>query len=364
MKINVSREQLLEKFILASHFTSNKLSSLTTLQGILLKGEENKIHLYSTDLSSYLHTTLQTVVGKPFQIIIEPKKIVEFLQFLNPGKVEIEIKDKQISIDQGKTKGNFPLIISNEFPLPPKIKEKGQKLDVSFLKKYLPLVLFATSNDDTRPPLTGVNFISSDEELIIVATDGFRLSLVRTKKEINIPTMLVPNEFISELLRLIKDEKEVEFSYLKEEKMISVLAEETEFFSRLIEGEFPPYERVIPTENKTSVVVDKEEFLRNIKLISVFARDFSNVVVCEFKKDGLYIRPKKDNNEENSAFQEAEVKGEEQKVAFNYKFILDLLNNLDVKTIKIEILRSDAPIVFKSENNNFLHIIMPVRIQE
>lgn len=365
MKINVQKDLLLEKFGLASKFISNKLSSLTTLQGILLKGEKNKLHIYSTNLTSYVHTVIAIQTEEVFEAIVEPKKIVEFLQFLNSGKIEIELKDKQIIISQNKTKGNFPLIISDEFPLPPEIKDKGQVLDAPFLNKNLPLILFATSSDDTRPALTGVNFIESDDDLIMVSTDGFRLSLIKTKKRDEIPSMLVSGDFLEELLRLIKDEKEIIFSYLKNEKMIYFKVGDTQLYSRLIEGEFPPYERVIPTESKTSVLLNREEFLRNIKIISVFARDFSNVVVCEFKKDGLYLRPKKDNNVGNSAFQEIEIKGDEQKVAFNYKFVLDLLNNVNVKTLKIEILRPEAPIIFKSEENpNFLHIIMPVRIQE
>lgn len=365
MKINVLKDQLQERMSLASRFTSSKLASVTTLQGVLIKGEKKKIHFYSTDLSSYFHTTLPIELDELFQIIIEPKKLLEFLQFLQPGKVEIEIKEKQVVITQDKTKGNFPLIIAQDFPLPPLVKDNIQKIEVSFLKKYLPLVLFAASSDETRPALTGVNFVVSDEDLLIVATDGFRLSLIKTKRTIDVPSMLVPGDFLRELTRFVKDEKEVSFSYLPDEKMVFFKVGESEFYSRLIEGEFPPYERVIPAESKTTAIVEKEELLRNIKLISVFARDYSNVVVCEFRKDGLYVRPKKESNEDNSAFQEIQLKGEDQKIAFNYRFVLDLLNTIDGKTLEVDILRSDAPIVFKLEKNDqFLHIIMPVRIQE
>lgn len=365
MKINVQKDLLLEKLSLASKFTSNKLSSLTALQGVLIKGEKNKLHLYATNLTSYIHTTISVPTEEEFEIIIEPKKIVEFMNFLNSGKIDIEIKEKQLLISQDKTKGNFPLMAADEFPFPPEIKNKMQPLNTAFITKNLPLVLFAASSDDTRPALTGVNFIEADDDFVMVATDGFRLSLIKTKKEMEIPSMLVAGDFLEELLRLVKDEKETLFSYLKEEKMICFKAADTQFYSRLIEGEFPPYERVLPAESKTTVLLNKEDLLRNVKLISVFARDFSNVVVCEFKKDGLYLRPKKDSSAGNSAFQEVEFKGEEQKVAFNYRFVIDLLNNLDVKTLKVEILRPDAPVVFKSdENPNFLHIIMPVRIQE
>jgi DNA polymerase III subunit beta len=365
MKITLTKDQLQEKISLASRFTSSKLSSVSALQGILMRGEKGLIHLYSTDLTSSLHTTVKAELEEDFQIILEPRKVLEFLQFLNTGKVDLEIKEKQVIISQDKTKGNFPLIVSSDFPLPSSFQDKEQKIETAFFKKNLPLLLFAASSDETRPTLTGVSFVSSDEDLVLVATDGFRLSLIKTKKGGDIPSMLVPSEFLGEVVRNMKDEKEVGFSFSREEKMVMFRIGNTEFYSRLIDGEFPPYERVIPAETKTTVLVEKEEFLRNIKLISVFARDYSNVVVCEFKKDGLYVRPKKESNEENSAFQEVEMKGEEQKIAFNYKYALDLLNNIDTKSVQIEILRSDAPVVFKNPKDpNFLHIIMPVRIQE
>jgi DNA polymerase-3 subunit beta len=365
MKLTVLKDQLLDKINLASRFTSNKLSTVTTLQGILLKGEKNKLHLYATDLTSFIHTTMQTEISEPFQVIIEPKKIVEFLQLLPTGKITFEVLEKQITITQDKTKGNFPLIVSQDFPLPPEIKDKPEKITTKFLQENIPLVLFTASSDDTRPVLTGINFIASDDELIIVSTDGFRLSLIKTKQTSDMPSMLIPSDFLSELLRYSKDEKEVQFAFSREEKTAMFSLTDTEFYTRLIEGEFPPYDRVIPAETKTTITIDREELLRSIKLISVFAREFSNVVVCEFKKDGLYIRPKKDSNEDNSAFVETEMKGEEQKVAFNFKFVIDLLNNVGSKTLHLEILRPDAPVVFKTDKNpNFLHIIMPVRIQE
>lgn len=364
MKFTINREVFLEKLTLASHFTSTKLTSSLTLQGVLLKGIKNILHFYSSNLSSYLHTSLKVDLEKETEIVIEPKKLIEYINFLPPGKLEIEVKEKQITIVSGKTKGNFPLIAKEDFPLPPKIEEKEQTIKTDFLLKNLPMVLFSASYDETRPVLTGVNFLTQ-ETLIIVSTDGFRLSLVKVKKEIDIPSVIIPADFLSEILQFVKEEKEVKFSYLKKEKMIVFSLDNTEFYSRLIEGDFPPFEKVIPTEKRTTVTIDADDFLRNIKLISVFARDFSNIVILQMAKDGIWIKPKTDAGDENNAFQEAELEGEEQKVAFNYKFLLDFLNHSKSKKIIIEVLRPDAPVVFKmGESDHFLHIIMPVRIQE
>lgn len=365
MKINVKRDQILDTLSLASRFTSAKLSSSVSLQGILMRVQEKRLNLYSTNLSSYFHTSIPVETDEKLEAVIEPRKIIEFINLLNPGELVMDIKEKQITFTQNKTKGNFPLMVMEEFPLPPEITEKPQTIATDFLSKNLPMVLFTASQDETRPVLTGVNFTHQDEDLTIVSTDGFRLSILKQKKQEDIPSMIVPADFMNEIIKNAKEEKEISFAFSRQEKLVKFIVGKHEFYSRLIEGEFPPFERVIPAEKASTAVVDRAELLRNVKLISVFARDFSHVVVCEFKKEGLYVRPKKEGSDENSAFQEIEMDGEEQRVAFNYKFLLDFLNHVDTETVTVEILRPDAPVVFKvPKNNNFIHIIMPVRIQE
>lgn len=365
MDVTLSRDTITDKLTLASRFTSNKLTSSTALQGVLLKAEKNLLHLYSTNLNAYFHTTIPLKAEAEFNVVIEPKKILEFLHFLSPGDLTISVKDKQIAFTAGKTKGAFPLMLADDFPLPPTLKEPEHKIETKFFLKNLPLVLFTASSDETRPALTGINFVNADDELLMVSTDGFRLSLIKEKKKGDIPSMIVPSDFLNEMIRNVRDVKEIGFAYSKEDKIVMFKAGDMDFYTRLIDQEFPPFERVIPAETKTKVTIDRSEFMRNVKLISVFARDFSNVVVCEFKQDGLYMRPKKEGGEENTTHQDITIEGEDQKIAFNFKFLLDLINHVDTKELNIEILRSDAPIVFKiPKEDTFLHIIMPVRVQE
>jgi len=365
MKISFQRDNLLENLSYASHFTSSKLSSLIALQGVLIKNENGSLHFYSTNLSSYYHSSIKIEEKQPFEIVVEPKKLIEFISLLSPGKLEVEISEKQITVTQNKTRGEFSIIISKDFPLPPNIEDKPQKIKTAFFLKNLPLILFSTSSDESRPILTGVNLVSQDEELLMVTTDGFRLSLLKLKKEIDLPSMIIPSNFLSEVVSFLKNEEIVELGYSPKEKLINFKIGRFNLYSRLIEGEYPPFEKVIPSDKKTTIETDKDELLRNIKLISIFARDISNIIILQTTKDGLQLKPKTEVGEHNSSQQDATVNGEEQKIAFNYKFLLEFLNHLEGKKIIIELLRSDSPAVFKSEKNpNFLHIIMPVRIQE
>jgi DNA polymerase-3 subunit beta len=285
------------------------------------------------------------------------------LSLVPAGKIDVTIGEKSLTVESGKIKAEFPLLDSKEFPFPPKVIGAKQKIKTSFLKKNLPTVIFSASTDETRPALTGVNFVVDEDGLKLVSTDGFRLSLLTLKKEETFPPMIVPAQFLSEVVRLI-DSEEIHFSYSEGEKTLVFYIGEHDLYTRLIEGDYPPYEKVIPTDKKTTVVIDREELLRNVKLVSIFARDFSNVVVLNIEKGIVSITPKAGESDKNVVTADAVVEGEPQKIAFNYKFLIDFLSNATSKKIIIELLRSDAPAVFKSESaDNFIHIIMPVRIQ-
>lgn len=365
MKSMAQRALLLEKLVTSSRFTAGRIGLNEALQGVLLKGDKENLHIYSTNLSSYYHAVIPFKAESEIRAVVDTKKIIEFISLLDGEQVEAEFERNQIRFTQGKTTGTFPFVNQEDFPLPPEVKEKGQTIKSSFFLKYIPLVLFSASKDESRPALNGVNFVDMDTEMGIVSTDGFRLSLLKTKKEEAFGPMLIPSGFLYEILKYMRDEHEVSFYHSQEEKIVLFRVGGDEFYTRLIDGEFPPFERVIPAEKKTTVLLDRDELLTKIKLVSIFAREASNIVVCEFSKRGLIMRPKTEGGKENLTQLDITIDGEDQAVAFNYRFVLDFLNNMSEKKIEVEILRSDAPVVFKVEGRkDFIHIIMPVRIQE
>lgn len=364
MEITTNKDLLLGSILQASRFTSSRVGSTAGLQGILFLNKEKKLHLYSTDLSTFFHTAIGSTQDEECRFLLDTRKVVEFLSYLAPGDITMHVEKDKITILQKKTKGSFSFMPGVDFPTPPKMEGETQKIEVKTFEKIISLVLFSASKDLSRPVLSGVNFVEKDGEMDVVSTDGFRLSLLHIKNDINLKASLVPAEFLLELSRNVKEKKEIQMSYLDKEKMVFFKTDEDEYFTRLIEGDFPPYERVVPKEKKTSVVIDREELIRNVKLISVFARDFSNIVVCRFDKNGLTLSPKTEGGAENSTTQDCEFEGEDMKVAFNFKFLLDFLNSTRDEKISIELLRPDAPVVLRTNEKDYTHIIMPVRIQE
>jgi DNA polymerase-3 subunit beta len=314
--------------------------------------EGDKLTIYATDLNTNFSSTikLKTTSKEKKSFVTDPKKLAEFLALLAPGDIVLIVEEKKITIQKEKNQGFFNIMESGDFPLPPKLIEKPIVLKAEQFKKTLPLVLFAASRDEARPALSGVNFVSSDGELVTVATDGFRLSLLKEKNTQKVPSMLVPRVFFEEVLSGLKEEDEINFTTSEKEKMVKFSTPTKEYYSRVIEGAFPPFEKVIPTEKKQTIITDREELLRNIKIASLFAREQSNIIIL--------------NSDENTSTQDAEIEGDAIQVAFNARFLLDFLQNVSGKKITIELLRSDAPTVFKTDNQkNFIHIIMPVRIQ-
>ncbi|MCX7955561.1 MAG: DNA polymerase III subunit beta [Patescibacteria group bacterium] len=367
MKINKSI--FLEKINLASKFINQRISSSNILQGIFLKKENNILYFYSTNLNFYYKGEIKIKnkeEEKDFYFVIEPKKIIEFLSLISQEEIDFLIKEKTIIISSEKNKGEFSIIKTDEFPIIKIDKNlKQEKINIKNLKQAFPLVCFASSNDESRPVLTGINFDTVDETTQIVATDGFRLSLYSFDVKFPISSAIIPSVFFNEVLKVSENKEEIDFYFNEKDKVFTFCIDTDQFSTRIIEGEYPPYERVIPKQKTTEVIVDREDFLRNIKLASIFAREFSNIVLFDVEKNLIKIIPKTGGKNENISTQEAEVKGEPIKIAFNSKFLIDFLTKTNSEKIKIEFLRQDSPTVFKIVgNDNFLHIIMPVRIQE
>jgi DNA polymerase-3 subunit beta len=363
---SVKKNEVLEKLNLASRFLQSRLST-SFPSGVLFKIKDKQLYLISSNLSSFYQgqINLEEKVKKELSFIIEPRDVIDFINLLTDPRISFLIDEKKIVIKDERNQGVFQRLVIDDYPFPSPKGIKKQKIDAKKWEKIFPMVIFSASSDESRPVLTGVYFNSNnDENLDLVATDGFRLSLYREKKEIDIPSLIIPSSFLEEIIRIAKN-KDVFFSYLTEEKMVYFQIDNDLFFTQLIEGDFPPYEKVIPNDTRTKIVIDKEELLRNTKLIAIFARSISNIVIFEIKNKELILRPKT-KEEETSARQDLiEFEGEEQSVAFNYKFIIDFLNHTNTKEVEINILKPDAPVIFKPRNNpHFLHIIMPVRITE
>ncbi|MDE2590961.1 MAG: DNA polymerase III subunit beta, partial [Patescibacteria group bacterium] len=232
-------------------------------------------------------------------------------------------------------------------------------------KKDLTTVVFASSIESSRPALSGIYMKNEEDGFIFVATDGYRLSLQKdpkqkVEKEDNKP-LIVPARIIREALSL-KEEGPIDVFISENHNQIIFSQEETLLVGRLIEAEFPNYQKIIPTDMSAKVTFDREDLLKAVKTCSVFARDSANIITLSLKKDTIIVSAKTPSLGENTVEVEASLIGEENEIAFNARYLLDVLSAVEDDSMYFEMTGPLNAGVFRIANNpNFLHLIMPIR---
>lgn len=371
MKVSVLQEDFIKALTNASRFTTNKVQ-LPILANILLTTSKNKLTVSATDLEISITTSIGAKVSSEGQITVPSRVLTEIVSNLKSGSIDISSEKEQITLKSSGFNSKISGMNSSEFPeIPKSVSAISQKVKGKEIKNALSKVLYSVSTDETRPVLTGVLVLFGDNTTL-VATDGFRLS----QKELNLTSVkkkkeeenkvIIPRNVLSELLRLVSDEV-VEFSYSKKDNQIVFSLDNTVLSSRVIEGQFPDFKKIIPKDTSKKVNLDKEEFLRAIKLASVFARDSANVVKLNLDKESLKIVAESSSAGSQETKVDAKIEGikDEFTIAFNYRFLEDFVNSVESDDLTIEMSEPNSPALFlDTKDTSFLHIIMPVRLQE
>jgi len=367
MKLTILQENLQRATALTSHFISPK-AQLPILGNILLKTSKSKLTLSSTNLEISVKTSIGAKIEEEGEITVNGKTLNDIISNLSAGSIEIESAQESIKITSGKFKSNILGSNSSDFPsLPVQTGKNKFTLNKEEFINLLSKVLFAVSQDETRPILTGVLFVFASKSLKLVATDGFRLSEVKLKSEINIEDLkiIVPKAVLYELTKISADSESVEVSFDKESNQIVFVIGETTLSSRIIEGDFPDYEKIIPKTNIAILNVDKIEFEKAIKLASVFARDSGNIIKFKIQNEKLTIMAEStaSGNQEMEIETRSEEKIESEiNIMFNFRFVEELLKVITDDEVKIIIAEDNKASKFLDPKSpNFLHIIMPIK---
>ncbi len=368
MKVQVLQENFLKALNICSRFVSSRVQ-LPVLANILLKTNKNKLSLSATNLENSVVISIGAKVIKEGEITIPSRIITETISNLDVGTIDLEVEKEILKIKTNNFESNISGLNSSDFPsIPSEIGINNFEVESDGFLDALNSVLFSVSSDETRPVLTGVLLIIGKEHITLVATDGFRLSQKKIKnkgikEEIK---FILPKSILSELVRVSTSEKIV-VSYKKNENQIIFGLDDIILSSRIIEGEFPDFERIIPKNTKFKVNLDREDFLRSVKLAGVFARDSANVVKLRILKDIVQVLA--ESSQSGSQKRELEAKIEKDNsdtftIAFNYRFLEDFLSVIKGEVVRMEFSDPNAPSLFLDEkDSDFLHIIMPVRLQ-
>jgi DNA polymerase-3 subunit beta len=368
MKLQILQENLGKAVNMASRFTSTR-AQLPVLGNILLSASKTKLNVSSTNLEISVSIFLGAKVEEMGEISIPSKIFAELIQNLTNDTLTLEAEKEQLKITSSGFSSKVLGMDATDFPkIPGSVnKEKGITLSSDVFAKALGKVLFAASSDETRPILTGVLFILAKGELSLVATDGFRLSQTKIKigSQKGELRLVLPKLILSEVGRAEGDEN-IYLELIEKEKQAIFGVGDVVLSSRILEGDYPDFEKIIPKTSIYKVTLDKEEFLRSIKLSAPFARDNANIVKFKLLKDGVKVSAESSQggNQETKVDAKLEGGGEDFEIAFNYKFVEDFIQSVAGEEIQMEFSTLDKAGVFTDPSDpDFLHLIMPVRVQ-
>lgn len=372
MKLSLLEENLSLALSHTSRFVASKVQ-LPILNHILFSTDNGRLKLSATNLELAINYWLGAKIEKEGSFCLPAKEITEFVSYLPAGKIDLLLKESNIlTLSSSKTESNFACLPPADFPEIPTLDPKTAfEIDLPVLSKAINQIAFAAATDDSRPVLTAILCTFCSEELTLVATDGFRLSLknIKLTNPLNLSeekqTLLIPAKSLLEVVKLARNAKKIKIGLTKDAHQVVFVLEDLELVSRLIDGEYPDYHRIIPKEATTRVYLNRDELTQAIKQSSVFARQSANVVKVSLKANSVELSANAPQIGQNKVTVDARIEGETLDIAFNYKFISDFLSICTGEEVIIELNEPLSPGLFRDQSDPALtHIIMPVRIQD
>jgi len=367
MKITFLSDNLQRKISFLNHAVSVR-GQLPILSNFLLEAKNGKLIISATDLEIGISSSIAVNVETEGKITIPAKNFSDLLTNLGSQKIKLTLEGETVTLKGEKINASFQTMPAEDFPK--LYEEKGEELVTlkkTEIEEGILRVVFAAAQDGGRPALSGVLLGEDKKTIDLVATDGVRLSLqknvFRTKEGLSKP-IIVPARVIRELLSIKEDEDIVRVFVSEENNQILFAQGETTLVGRLIGAEYPDYQKIIPQSFDTKTDLNRDELLNAIKICSVFARETANVIKFTIKKEKMIISANSPSVGEDNVEIEVKTTGEENEIAFNGKYLLDILTAVNKEDLVFEMTGPLNPGVFKIKNDEtFLHLIMPIRVQ-
>ncbi|HEU4962434.1 MAG TPA: DNA polymerase III subunit beta [Bacilli bacterium] len=377
MKISIQRAHLLQAIQNVHKAVSTK-STIPVLSGIKMVVDKEGIRLTATDLEIGIETLIPLSMDEePIAQVIEEGAIVLPARYFGdiirklPGKeVEIEVKQNYLTIlRSGRSEYSLNGLDHEEFPRLPQISgNRVFSIPSDLLKSLIQQTSFAVSTEEIRPVLTGVLFSLKNGNLKFVSTDSHRLAMreaaVEAPADLELANVIVPGKSLNELGRLLADDDSL-VDVVVAENQVLVKMDKTQFYTRLIDGQYPDISRIIPTTFKTGITMNTKEFQGAVERAALIAKESdNNIVRCNIKADAIEISSTSaDVGKSIEIIEDVQVSGDDLLIAFNWKFVTDALRVFESNEVLIEFTGSMSPFLIKiPDNPNFLHLVLPVRI--
>lgn len=367
MEIKILQEKLAKALNNVSRVAAGSRATLPILSNVLIRVDDKKISLTTTNLDMAVMSFLPVVDGTNGVVTVPAKLIAEFVSNLPRGEmVEITADEAKVEVKAGTCSSVINGAPADDFPeLPDLEAEKAVsfRMPADDFKAGMSQVMMAASNDMTRPSLTGVYFNTFEGGLYVAATDGYRLAERKLADKVEAEVAaIVPAGSLQEVMRSLSDEMD-EIEILFDETQVKFRLDGVEITSKLVDGSFPDYRQLIPKESEVNVELDKSELVRVTKLAALFAREVGGSVVCStsLENGSFAIAAVANELGENSSEIKTEVDAD-GKVTLNSRFLLDALNATAGSKIRFRFSNRLDPVVITGENNtDYIHIVMPLK---
>ena len=375
MKVSVLQENLAQGLSVVSRAVSPR-STLPVLANVLVATDEGRLRLSATNLELGITCWIGAKIDEDGSTTVPARTFSDLVNTLPNGHVDMDlaVRTQSLNVRSGASTTDIKCIDAQEFPpMPLPEEDHGVTFNVSDLRQMIHQVAFSASNDDARPVLTGVLLTVEDDLLTMAAADGFRLSV--RKAELKNPSeqqihAIIPARALNELARVASDgEETVTMTISPSRNQVTFRMKDIELTSQLIEGNFPEFQQIIPTGQNTRTVLSTEAFHKACKQAEIFAREGSHIARLSItpgddsQPGAVTISAQSEETGSSEVTIDATVEGQPILIAFNVRFLREVLDVIGTPNVSLETTAAAAPGVLRPiADQNFLHVIMPMHL--
>ena len=384
MKLSCLQENLSKGLAVVGRAVATR-TTLPITQNVLLATDRSMLKLSATNLEVAITTWIGAMVEEEGSITVPARLLTEFVGSLPAEPINMLVADRPRSLQMScaRSEANINGTDAEEFPPIPSVEgEFTSKIDPKTLRTAINQVVFAAATEESRPVLTGVKLEMEERRFTMAAADGFRLAVHKGTLAEPVPepiSIILPARTLNEIGRFLGDQDTpVEMTMTPSKGQVLFRLENIEVVSQLIQGTFPNYAQLIPQSYQTRTVFDLQEFSRAARGAAIFARDGSGIVRLQMLPDSedsatadsdnrrgkVVISARAEEMGDNQDEVDTAIEGDESKIAFNSRYLLDVLNVLDRGEVALETTTPSSPGVFRPTNSdNYIHVVMPMFVQ-
>jgi DNA polymerase III subunit beta len=364
MNIICTQENLRLGLQTAGRIISNS-NTLPILNNVLLKTTNGQLTISATNLEIAIITTIRCKIEEEGEACLPAKTLLDLVNNLPNQNITLATTDQGISIKTEHYSTLIKSLPSEDFPLIPSIdKTLSFSLPAQDLKQGIDQVVFAASQSETQPEISGILFRLKERFLYLVATDRYRLAQKRIElpKSQGLKDVILPHKTAQEISRVIAGGVgDIEISL--SDNQAAFIFNETQVISRLIEGQYPEYEQIVPEQFTTTVTVNRQELSAALKTSGIFSYT-SHSVVLEYNDTGQKVKISSSSHDlgESAIDIPSVINGPAGTILFNYRYILDALSTITEPTVTIKVVNDGAPVIFTPENHDgYMYLVMPIK---